>query len=529
MNLTKIFRALRRVVPRTRFGLMAGILCVITLFSALQILSTLLLSSLLGETQQQVQRHEAQRQQQAAMDDARVTLLMASDLLNRAGIYFMQDKETGSVGSWNSLMDEAQSALKRSHTAFERYGQLNTAKDDPLKASYQNFYSALKEQADGLVTTNSIDAFFAVPVQAFQADFNDNFARYQRDNAQRADTESQELLGGLEQAQRMFIVALGVLLFIAVLVWRSMAVWVIRPLRQLIDHINRLAAGDLCAPLPAGTLINREMAELSESIGQMQGGLQQLVSDVREATSAIVANISELAAGNEQLFSQSALQAEELRKVTSHIETLEAHVEENSEYARVANARADEARGVAAGGDAMMQTVNHSMQDIVSRSAEMRGIVAMIDSVAFQTNILALNAAIEAAHAGNHGRGFAVVAKEVGLLARKSSHSTQTIQALIHHSLQGIEKGSEAVSKLEENLQRVMALVSHLTGLLGEIAVATVNQGESIHQVTQRIGALNQVAGETGSLVQHTTHASLRLRDESRRLTDAVSRFRLPA
>ncbi|MBP0685541.1 hypothetical protein J8J21_21085, partial [Mycobacterium tuberculosis] len=89
----------------------------------------------------------------------------------------------------------------------------------------------LKEQADGLVSTNSIDAFFAVPVQAFQADFNDNFARYQSANAQRADRDSRELLGGLEQAQRMFIVALGVLLIIALLVWRSMAVWVIRPLR----------------------------------------------------------------------------------------------------------------------------------------------------------------------------------------------------------------------------------------------------------------------------------------------------------
>ena len=65
----------------------------------------------------------------------------------------------------------------------------------------------------------------------------------------------------------------------------------------------------------------------------------------------------------------------------------------------------------------------------------------MIDSVAFQTNILALNAAIEAAHAGNQGRGFAVVAREVGLLARKSSHSTQTIQSLSTVPFRGSKTG----------------------------------------------------------------------------------------
>src|SRR5690606_16439578 len=116
-----------------------------------------------------------------------------------------------------------------------------------------------------------------------------------------------------------------------------------------------------------------------------------------------------------------------------------------------------------------------------------------------QTNILALNAAIEAAHAGNHGRGFAVVAREVGLLARQSSQSTSTIQQLIHHSLQGIEAGSQAVSRLESNLQQVTGLVGKLTGLLSEISTATVNQGASIHAVTHRIGALNQVATHTGT------------------------------
>ena len=153
----------------------------------------------------------------------------------------------------------------------------------------------------------------------------------------------------------------------------------------------------------------------------------------------------------------------------------------------------------------------------------------MIDSVAFQTNILALNAAIEAAHAGNQGRGFAVVAREVGLLARKSSHSTQTIQELINRSLQGIEDGSRAVNRLEDNLQQVTGLVGTLSSLLNEISAATLSQGESIHQMTRQLQALNQVSRQTDSLVSDASDASERLHKQSDLLLQAVSRFRLSA
>ncbi len=529
MNLTQIFRRIaQRLIPR-QFGLLTGIFCIIGLFSALQLSSSFLLNASLKDAQRNEQQNLLAYQQQSKLDLARVSLLAASDLLNRSGVWFMQDKETGSEGSWHSLMDEAQASLTVSQQAWNAWLALNPPKDDALITSYQLFYGAIKEQAEGLIKTNTIDAFFAVPAQAFQTDFNENYARYQQASEKQAMQGRQSLMAQLSDLQTLFLTAPVLLLAIAILVWFGMSRWVITPLRRLIAHINQLAAGDLSGTPPGVLRFNKEIGQLSDSVSTLQHGLQELVTQVSNATHAMVENIGSLAQGNQKLYLQSARQAKELEDVTTHIAALENHVEGNTGYAKLASSRADEARQVAAGGDRMMTTVNASMQAIVDRSSEMRGIVAMIDSVAFQTNILALNAAIEAAHAGNHGRGFAVVAREVGLLARKSSHSTQTIQALINHSLQGIEDGSRAVNLLEDNLQQVIGLVANLSSLLNEISVATLSQGESIHQMTRQLQALNQVSRQTDMLVSDASDASERLHKQSDLLLQAVSRFRLSA
>lgn len=533
MNISQIFRRLnplRLVARRPReFGLLSGVVGVIALFSVLQILSTVSLSNILHETRQSVLESNQLHQQQVVMEKARTSLLMTSDLLNRAGVYFMQDKETGSVGSWNSLVDEADAALKVSQQNFAAWQQLHPAGSESLANSYQLFYGGLKEQLEGMQKKASIDAFFEVPIQAFQSDFNEQYARYQTEGEKQTVQGSHTLLHSLSQAQTLFIIALGILLVVAIAVWLGVARWVIRPLRSLIEHLHILAAGDL-SRLPAERkLVNREVKQLHGSVLEMQQGIQQLVLEVRESSAILLSNIGQLAEGNNELSNHSSQQEQELEKVTLHITELESRVQENSQYAIQANQRADEAREMVAGGDQMMHTVNMSMQDIVTRSSEMRGVVAMIDNVAFQTNILALNAAIEAAHAGNQGRGFAVVAREVGLLAKQSSQSTRNIQSLINNSLQGIEQGSEAVSELETQLKNVIALVTRLSGLLNEISSASVDQGASVHHVTTRITTLNQAVSQTGLLIKASANTSKRLLDESQRLEKAVARFQMTA
>lgn len=512
-------------------GLLSGVICVIALFSLLQLFSTVFISNILRDAKVNLVTGDALHRQQATMDRARLSLLTASDTLNRAGIYYLQDKATGSDGSWHSLLDESLAALQASEQAFARYERLSAdAPEAPgaLQDSYRLFYDGLKEQAQGL-QGNSIDAFFAVPIQAFQADFNEKYLAYQALNERRGDDVNVRQLAALEQARTFALGALAALALIAVGVWFGVSRWVIAPLRQAIAHLNVLAAGDLSRPLPPGRAFNREMRQLQTSIGHMQGGLQRLVSEVRDAAGGILNGVGRLADGNRQLTAQSAKQDGELQLATEHVRQLAARVEENGQYAQQASQRTEQARQCAGAGERMMQTVNVSMQGIVNQSAEMRGIVALIDSVAFQTNILALNAAIEAAHAGGHGRGFAIVAKEVGLLAQKSSHSTRDIQQLINRSLQQIDQGSQAVDLLTGNLRQIIDLVNKCSALMGDISLASLNQGESIQDVTARIAALNQVARQTGTVVNAVTEASQRLQGESERLEKAMARFRLPA
>ncbi|BEM87508.1 methyl-accepting chemotaxis protein [Serratia marcescens] len=531
----------RRVKPATALprafgfgksmGLLSGVICVIALFSLLQLFSTVFISNILRDAKVNLVTGDALHRQQTAMDRARLSLLTASDSLNRAGIYYLQDQATGSDGSWHSLLDESLAALQASEQAFAQFERLSV--DEPataaLKDGYRLFYDGLKEQAQGLQGSSGIEAFFAVPIQAFQADFNEKYLAYQALNERRGDDVNVRQLAALEQAKTFALGALAALALIAVGVWFAVSRWVIAPLQRAIAHLNVLAAGDLSRPLPPERAVNREMRQLQTSIGHMQGGLQRLVSEVRDASSGILNGVGRLADGNRQLTAQSAKQDGELHLATEHVQQLAARVEENGQYARQASERTEQARQCAGAGEQMMQTVNVSMQGIVNQSAEMRGIVALIDSVAFQTNILALNAAIEAAHAGVHGRGFAIVAKEVGLLAQKSSHSTRDIQQLIGRSLQQIDRGSQAVDLLTGNLRQIISLVNKCSALMGEISLASLNQGESIQDVTARITALNQVARQTGSVVNAVTEASQLLQGESERLEKAMARFRLPA
>jgi methyl-accepting chemotaxis protein len=164
------------------------------------------------------------------------------------------------------------------------------------------------------------------------------------------------------------------------------------------------AEGDLSAELT----VNRvdEFGELMGSVLAMSRSLVSIVQRIRAASECIGTAPSQIASGNLDLSQRTEQQAASLEETAASMEELTGTVRLNTDNARQAGELALSAADTAERGNEVVSRVVVTMAEISQSSAKIGNIIAIIEGIAFQTNILALNAAVEAARAGEQGRGL---------------------------------------------------------------------------------------------------------------------------
>ncbi len=340
----------------------------------------------------------------------------------------------------------------------------------------------------------------------------------------------------------------------------------VKPLVAATQSLQRVAAGDLGADIPASDRRD-EIGDLCRALTVMRDNAHA----AREAEAARLAEAEERGARARRL--EQAIMAFE-GTMAERIAEANAAVGDLDDSARalgaaagamsgkvgVASGATDEAtanmnavagashelassiseigRQVAASSQVASRAVKEA-GDTTTRVAELDSaarkigeVIGLINEVAEQTNLLALNATIEAARAGEAGKGFAVVAAEVKQLAGQTAKATDEIasqvgrmQAATNATVAAIGAIAETIGSMDQITTAIAAAVDEQQASTAEIsrsiAEANGHAGEARASIVEVSGA----AADTGRSASEVDAAGKRLAACSASIDAALKTF----
>ena len=292
-----------------------------------------------------------------------------------------------------------------------------------------------------------------------------------------------------------------------------------RPLQRLSATAKQILAGDLTVTFDLSAPV--ELHALVQAIDHLRDKKRNLVSDVRQ----IAVSSGGLAAESTEIRGATESQAAALEQTAASMEELSASVQTTTQNAQAASNLANNAKLVAQDGHAVISRVVATMVDISEGSKRVTEITALIDGIAFQTNILALNAAVEAARAGEHGRGFNVVASEVRTLAQRTSQAAKEIGTLIHASVSQIEVGEELVRQAGTTMGDLLLAVEKVNQLVEDISLASKEQSAGVQQVGLAIEEIDKAVQVNVAALDASAGNAAHMHEMSEALLQNVSSY----
>lgn len=343
-------------------------------------------------------------------------------------------------------------------------------------------------------------------------------------------------------------IVLGII--VAIVISRQIVV----PLQEAVERAKAIASGDLTGA-ELSIKGNDELTELSSSINNMSGKLQELVAQISASSQNIGSASEELSAVTQQTSQSIYEQQSQTEQVATAMNQMTATVQEVSVNITNTAQAADEANIETESGNAVVDGTIRAIEQLAGQienaadvihqleqdSENISAVMDVIRGVAEQTNLLALNAAIEAARAGEQGRGFAVVADEVRTLAGRTQESTEEINLVIEKLQAGSRKAVEVMNasrdetksvveqatKAGSSLSAISSAVTRINDMSTQIASAAEEQNATAEEINRNITNISEIAAQTTTGAQQTADASSELARLGADLQTVVGQFKI--
>jgi methyl-accepting chemotaxis protein len=277
--------------------------------------------------------------------------------------------------------------------------------------------------------------------------------------------------------------------------------------------------------------LNLDVIRAETPAGQRLQHVQQrmtaAMAEVHSAFERIERAAADVAAGSQELASRTETASAGLKDSAMCLDQIGVIVQHSTEASNEARAMSVTASGMADEGGRLVGDVVRTMQEIEASSRRITDIIAVIDGIAFQTNILALNAAVEAARAGEQGRGFAVVASEVRSLAQRSAAAAKEIKGLIDSSATTVATGTRLVGGAGQTMNQLVGSVRRVGELFESVTADTSEQMQGLQTVSQSITELSQATEQNVSVAERANASAAELRAQAARLAEVLSAFNL--
>jgi len=250
-----------------------------------------------------------------------------------------------------------------------------------------------------------------------------------------------------------------------------------------------------------------DKASLQGEVASLIDGVNNLGNEISTMLGASLRNGIELQgdAGNlkqavESLSTASNQQAASLEETAAAMEEMTSNVQQNAQKANDMASMAAQTDASAKEGAELAQRTATAMTEIQVATNSINNAVAIIENIAFQTNILSLNAAVEAATAGDAGKGFAVVAQEVRNLANRSADAAKEIKAMAEQAATKSNEGMSIATELTRGFEVIAGKIEQTTMLVQDVSNASREQMQGIGQINTAVTQLDQMTQENAKI-----------------------------